>query len=305
MNLRVEQDFFRSKTQRVFKVATTLGLVLLGFASSQPALGQAVSTVEPDAWARVAGRVPHSQAGIRLGHIGVTQGTPVEQEARIWRFLRSHQIFDWRRTTVEQIARDMSQYVPCWVNVTELDLLAISPDQPISNVPPGSILNRLRMALEPLELTIAIRAGSLEITSWDSAEDEPCTRIYDVGPLLLPTINPRTQVRGLSFNALQRALADNIEPDSWIQYGGTSVIQPLQIPGREFLVISAPSMTQLTIATFLESLVLSADASGANQVLEVADKSMLAGKWNRPFPPPSASTTSRTQLPRPYLNLAR
>lgn len=188
------------------------------------------------------------------------------EERILWEALHRYDDRDWQGANLEHLPALVAPRIALVMNEDELDLWAISPDTPIKNPPPpGRLINRLRLVLEPLELTVHVSAGTLVVMSRDAAEDETMARIYDVSPVLVEVIDGTTGQRAVDWRSLKLAIQENVAPDSWLEQGGTCVARPLEIPGRRLLVVSAPLVTHLTLTDMLQSLVASANPSYVSQ----------------------------------------
>ena len=129
-----------------------------------------------------------------------------------------------------------------FVNQTELDLLGVDPDTPITfSATEATVEEALRMILDPFELTYRITEIGIEITSKDAAESDPAIRYYDMA-WVLDSSNDAP--------ALIRTIQQSIDPDSWIQMGGTNTIQAV----GSVMVVAAPDSTQRKIETLFGHL---------------------------------------------------
>jgi hypothetical protein len=125
------------------------------------------------------------------------------------------------------------------LNRTELDLLGIDPDIPITlDSASSTVRELLRRVTSPLELSYVVYESVIEITSKDHAESHLAMRFYDLS-YVLPNATSAMAV----INAIQQT----IHPDSWLANGGTSSI----VLVGSMMVVAAPESTHQMIETFL------------------------------------------------------
>ena len=254
--------------------------------------------------------VPRSYAGGQLGHVGVSAGMSNSDEQILWQALNSYDSSDWESLELQHLPHVIDSKVPMVIEEQELDLLALSPSHQIeSPPPPGRLLNRLRLVLEPLELTVCVKRGVLVITSRESAEDDPSIRIYDVAPLLVEVIDSNTGIREVDWRSLKSCIQANLDPYSWYEIGGTSVMCPLEIPGRRLLVVSAPTVTHIALTDMLKALVASANSNLVSHPGAIVRVQRSFGAPPDLFQPsqilhaPEFPLETTNNLPRPYLNI--
>lgn len=129
-----------------------------------------------------------------------------------------------------------------YVNVPELDLLGVDPDEPITiDGPKTSVRAMLRRMLDPFELTYKVRENSIEITSKDAADSEPAIRFYDLSYILPNASNA---------DSVSNAIQESIHPDTWVPNGGTSTC----VFVGSMMVVSAPDSTHELIEIMLMNL---------------------------------------------------
>lgn len=128
------------------------------------------------------------------------------------------------------------------INETELGLVGIDKDVPVSYEGSGSLEEVLRTLLRNInsdeELTYLISTQGIWVTTRDRADAEPILRSYDL-TYFLPDAS--------HAEALLFQITMHVDPDSWLQAGGTSTITCF---GSQML-ISAPWSTHARIETFL------------------------------------------------------
>ena len=111
------------------------------------------------------------------------------------------------------------------INQAELDLLGIDSDTPVTASGSSSVRDLFRRILEPMELTYRVNESSIEITSIDHASEKPAIRYYDLSYVLPNTAHQ---------SSIQDAIETSIEPDNWVNNGGSSSISfvgPMMIVG--------------------------------------------------------------------------
>lgn len=180
----------------------------------------------------------------------------LEEEQKITAELMATSTEPWEGLTIRQLSIELSEKFKVWIVDSELDLLGIDADSTLeSRICSGPLGARLEAALHPFELSYLITANRLEITSRDDCESRSPTRIYDVS---------RLSGSALEMRELINTVCSSIAPDSWIQSGGCCTIVPklkrtTQGSVRETLVITAPTATQLRVASLFERLALIGD----------------------------------------------
>ncbi len=123
----------------------------------------------------------------RYGAINLAGGN--ESEQKIYSALKQQIEPEYNGLPLQRLMTSLADElnIPIWVNVAELDLLGVDPDEPITlTLPPVSLRSALRLMLDPLELTYIVRNEVLEITSTDSADADPINKVYPVGDLVVP-----------------------------------------------------------------------------------------------------------------------
>ncbi|MCC9600717.1 hypothetical protein LOC67_09090 [Stieleria sp. JC731] len=128
-----------------------------------------------------------------------------------------------------------------------------------------NLLSLLKTYLESIDLEIVIQHGKLVITTSEQAEEMGIVRLYDVTPLIEEVDRERPASHSQShMNAYDRpheeydlvieTIQHSIDPDRWECLGGNSTIVPSDVRNRKWLVISAPTMTQLKVQALLDRL---------------------------------------------------
>ena len=194
--------------------------------------------------------------------------------------------------SLSQMAADLSEQVPVFLDQRALDEIGIDPDSPIgagvmthehastrqrdserakwwqqdeTAVMEGrpslivDVLNRVR----DLHLTVMIVRGHVILTTVEAAEDDLATRIYDVTPLI--SIRPRASWDSVSrsngigetspdFESLMDMIETSIDPETWERLGGNSTIISSTVRGRQWIVVSTTSMTHWKLQRLLDQL---------------------------------------------------
>ena len=142
-----------------------------------------------------------------------------------------------------QVAHKLSEElgVEVEVDVNELDLIGVDPGQPITFRGRGSAREIFRRMLTQYDLTYRVTESTIEITSRDAADADPSTRFYDLA-YILP--NPS------NADAVINAIEQSVDPDSWVNAGGTSSI----VLVGSMMVVSAPDSTHQKLELVLINL---------------------------------------------------
>lgn len=164
---------------------------------------------------------------------------------RIHAALESFDDFDIADRSIATVARELSaRYeIQIHVNASELELLGLAVESPLGlKLSQVRLRSALNLMLEPYELTYMVRNDVLEITSQDSANDNPANEVYRL-PIRL------SGVAGEHFVALIERVVD---PDSWMVNGGTNEIM---VFANQLLVVSAPTSTQYKVQELLAKVI--------------------------------------------------
>lgn len=180
---------------------------------------------------------------------------------------------DWDRISVADLSNLLNRSLPTYLNVSKLDQEGIGSEVTIpGKIPLGATRVRLQDALRPLGLTYILRRGRLEITTESDVEDgEGITRIYDVTPLVSNVRNGIEQLGG--------TITASVSPDSWLDNGGSGVLQFHVVPGdREAittLVLACPSTTHARVQDLLDrlNLLTGSGAKSANNKSAIPESS--------------------------------
>ncbi len=151
--------------------------------------------------------------------------------------------FDFSGVPLANVAEWLTEQsgVQFEVNLSEIELLGVDPEQPVSVKGHASVKELLRRMLGPLELSYLVTESTIEITSKDAAEADPAIRFYDLAYVLPNASNAE---------ALVNAIQQSADPDSWLAAGGTSSIS---IVGST-MIVAAPQSTHQKIEVILLNL---------------------------------------------------
>ncbi len=217
----------------------------------------------------------------------------VKQERSLTVALMKPSPFHWvPGMSLSQMAAELSEQVPVFLDQRALDEIGIDPDSPIgagvmthehastrqrdserakwwqqdeTAVMEGrpslivDVLNRVR----DLHLTVMIVRGHVILTTVEAAEDDLATRIYDVTPLI--SIRPRASWDSVSrsngigetspdFESLMDMIETSIDPETWERLGGNSTIISSTVRDRQWIVVSTTSMTHWKLQRLLDRL---------------------------------------------------
>ncbi len=185
-----------------------------------------------------------------------------EQEARIIAALQVHDDTDWDGISLTELRRLLKNRLPVWINRHEISIVGMDMNDVLENsgdVVAGSLGDRLACLFTETQLdtqlSFAIRANRLEISTLEGLDSLPNIRIYDVTPLVLRI---RSGKRVFDFETLSKLIQSTIAPDSWLSAGGCNVISDFIVgePGaeRSLIVVSAPTSVQLQLQPLLDRL---------------------------------------------------
>lgn len=178
------------------------------------------------------------------------------QEQVFLSILHRHDSTDFRDWTVVDLRGYLASKFPVFLNKAELDLLGVDAVEPIRvNPAPGPLGKRLDDLLSALELAYLVSGNRLVITSRDAVDAQPAIRVYDVTPLVLRRVHG---TRVYKYDDLIRLLQHTVDPDQWLEFGGTSSILHFTAgPAggeRGLLTIACPTLGHLRIQALLNRL---------------------------------------------------
>lgn len=112
----------------------------------------------------------------------------------------------------------------------------------------------LRLLLDEYDrdLTYLLRDGILLITTKTEAENMLTVKVYPVFDLVVRPPNAPGNRPGLDFQPFMSCIQTNIAPDTWVDVGGPSSIEPFVNSGA--LVISQTTSVHQEIAEYLKAL---------------------------------------------------
>jgi hypothetical protein len=208
-----------------------------------------------------------------------------EQEAMLLNILLAVDDSKWEPTLSQQVQL-LAIFIPIRMNIAAIEEEGIDANSPIETVSgPYPLATKLMIALEPLKLRFQFKAGIIEVTTENSINDGcGVTRIYDVSPLV-------GQIQG-GFLQLVHNIETTIEPDTWLQNGGSSTICPHVVANGQSavstLIVVAPNQTHLQLQALLDRL---------NQISNVATLPVDLPK-SRPQPRSVFEASSTNKLLR-------
>ena len=177
---------------------------------------------------------------------------------RIIAALQVHDDTDWDGISLTELKRILKGRVPIWINRSEISIVGVDINAAIGNagdVVAGPLGDRLACLFDKEQMSFAIRANRLEITSREDLDSLSNIRIYDVTPLVLRI---RSSKRVFDFESVSKLIQSTIAPDDWLIAGGSNVISDFIIgePGaeRSLIVVSAPTSVQLQLQPLLDRL---------------------------------------------------
>ncbi len=154
--------------------------------------------------------------------------------------------FDFKGTSLFDIAKDISRQigVPIQINHVELDNCGQSADVPITAQAKEIRLSEVReQILRPLDLNWRINESDIEITSNDDVSSEPMLMVYD---LAYKSSEP------VDLQHLSYLISRTIDPDEWMDYGGTG--NSALLPFGSALVVVAPDDTHRKVSELISQL---------------------------------------------------
>ena len=147
------------------------------------------------------------------------------------------------KTSLRAVVEELSEQAGFTIllNTAELEACGIDMDTPVTIEGEMSVREFLRRLFDMLPdqpCAYTVRENSIEITSAEDADADPAIRYYDLA-FVLPNDSHLDSV----LNAIQ----SSIDPDSWLQSGGTNSIS---IVGS-MLIISCPEILHQKIEIML------------------------------------------------------
>lgn len=174
------------------------------------------------------------------------------------------------QTVMDGLADEL--ILPCWIDVSNLDLIGVDPDLPITlNLPPLPLKQALKYILDPHELGYRIDGDVLVVSSKEVVNAVPTFRAYDLS-FVSSIASEREDVIQLAEKCIR-----TIEPGEWLEGAWTT--------GRvgDSLVVAASEMAHGDIELLLSNLV--------RELGSVPESALSqASKSRRTIGPPSAPT---------------
>jgi hypothetical protein len=187
-----------------------------------------------------------------------------EQEKKIFdALLAPNTVLQPGERTLSQIAESMNQVVPTRIDLMALadtaytveEVLTITAEDAGTSL--ASILVRL---FGDGDITFNVRNAMVEITSNEAAESQvgESIRVYDITPLINRIenvdVDPNEYYpRSGPFQVIG-CIQNSVCPGEWSDAGGPYTIEPYQLGDQYLLVISAPTLVQLSIQSLLDTL---------------------------------------------------
>lgn len=199
---------------------------------------------------------PKSVAGRPILSVPVDPYMSAAEEQRILDTLRRPAQLQWVNTSAEYLAKELSNFFPCDVEVRAFEDLGLEVTGTLGlHVDSGSTSMGAKLIelLRGDDLTFIIRGGRMMITTMESAqsEDNMVNRVYDVSPLVVVETDGRKMVE---FHVLTESIRSVVDPGSWEVLGGPATIYPSIVRDRALLSISATSVMHLGIQKYLDQL---------------------------------------------------
>ncbi len=139
---------------------------------------------------------------------------------------------------------------PATIDVRSLDDLGLSPSNSYQDVPgPISTVAAMEIVLDPLDLCVSFRSGTVHITSIESAEANQSIRVYDVTALTPVQSDGLTDV-----DTLWDLITTNVSPETWDEVGGPASMSAFLCNRRTLLVITQTDAVHRKIEQVLVSM---------------------------------------------------
>ncbi len=244
-------------------------------------------------------QLPQLRESIRGGPIASIPADPFmtpSQEQQLLAVLQAQDDSSWQQLTPLSLAELLSPRVVVEVEWFELELCGVEPQTILNTgteIAPAALGARLERLLTCHDLTFNLSANRLVITSRDAACECPPVRLYDVTPLVERL---RSRQRLFDFESLLRVVQESVEPDEWVQAGGTSSLSHLIVgaPGHErgILIAACPTLTHMRLQSLFQPLnslqpskvdpTRSLQRAHPSQFLELSDQTVRQTLPNQP-----------------------
>ncbi len=210
------------------------------------------------------------QARVNSEHrIGVWTIDPLmtqAQEQQVLATLNEPADFQWKDETLAGVVKQVGLRVPVVLHRRAIEEIGLSLETPVTGQGGETIGAALTLALRELDLTYTIRAGSVEITTIEDAENNSLVRVYDVTPLVSFEGWPVTN-RTIDVQSLLDIIFTVIRPDAW--ESGQPGFPSMVVGDRVVIVIRQLRETHAEIQALLDTLCLV--ANGKKMLPPVAD----------------------------------
>lgn len=135
------------------------------------------------------------------------------QEQRIIAALNEPANFQWKNEPLGDVVRQLGKSLPMVLDHRSIEEIGLSHETPVTARGGQAIGIALTLALRELDLTYTIRAGSVEITTIQNAQDDPLIRVYDITLLVCYEGFPVTN-RFADVDSLESMIQTAIAPDN-------------------------------------------------------------------------------------------
>jgi hypothetical protein len=150
-------------------------------------------------------------------HIGVWTIDPLmtqAQEQKALAKLNEPSEFQWKDEPLAGVVEQVGLRLPFVLHRRAIEEIGLSLETPVTAQGGETIGVALTLALRGLDLTYTIRAGSVEITTIEDAENNSLVRVYDVTPLVSFEGWPVTN-RTIDVQSLADLIFTAVGPDTW------------------------------------------------------------------------------------------
>jgi hypothetical protein len=210
------------------------------------------------------------QAEVNSEHrIGVWTIDPLmtqAQEQQVLATLNEPSEFQWKDEPLAGVVKQVGRRLPVVLHRRAIEEIGLSLETPVTAQGGETIGVALTLALRDLDLTYTIRAGSVEITTVEDAENNLLVRVYDVTPLVSFEGWPVTN-RTIDVQSLADIIFTAIRPHTW--ESGQQGFPSMVVGDRVVMVIRQLRETHAEIQALLDTLCLV--ANGKKMLLPVAD----------------------------------
>ncbi len=240
----------------------SVAILIIAFAT--PLHSASAQTAAPEKWIH---QLRTSKPDESIASIPCDPYMTSEQENRILAVLQTHDDTDWTGISLKDLRTLLKSRVPIWLDHQSIETTSIAINETLrnaENIVSAPIGDKLDCLLSDTGLGYTIRANRLEIAAKEDLDNRCNTRIYDVTPLVLRAHSGK---RIFDFDSLTNLLQQTVEPDGWLQAGGTNVMNSFIVgaPGNErgLIVVGATHSVQLPLRTLLDRLNIAPPANPA------------------------------------------